>query len=168
MPTQQDCEKYPDIYREIPPGTPRDQAARIKAENDRNERLYLAVRHVLKKDFDFKDRIPEEPQDFPGQLNDKDKAQFTAILGIIHADNWEDPTNGKDIPGPDDVLIRGDAKNETFVIDRRFIDAVVDAVKEYTASSDLYNNVFKLMREEASEGTDHRPRTTASAATQPA
>lgn len=165
MTTTQDCEEYPDIYRPIPSGTPKDEAAKQKAQNDKHERLYLAVRHVLKRDFDFKDRIPEEPQNFPGQLSDKDKAQFVSILGIIHTE-WEDPTNGKDLPGPDDVLVRGDARNETFVIDRRFIDSVVDAVKEYTSSSELFNNVFKLMREEAAEGLDSstKPRTPAKGA----
>ena len=158
MATQQECEEFPDIFKPIPSGMPRDEAAKIKAENDRNERLYLAVRQVLKRDFDFRDRIPEEPQNFPGQLSSKDKAQFTGILGIIHADNWEDPSNGKESPGADDIVVRGDAKNENFVIDRRFIDAVVEAVKEYTASSELFNNVYALMREEASNGLDNKPR----------
>jgi hypothetical protein len=161
MATQQECEEYPDIFRPIPSGTPKDEAAKLKADNDRNERLYLAVRQVLKRDFDFKDRIPEEPQNFPGQLSTKDKAQFTAILGIIHADNWEDPSNGKTAAGPDDIIVRGDAKNENFIIDARFVEAVVDAVKEYTASSDLFNNVYALMRDEASVGVDSKSRNAA-------
>lgn len=160
MTTQDVCERYPDIYKEIPPGTPKDEAARIKLENDKNERLYRAVSAILKRDFDFGDTIPREPKDFPGKLTDKEKAQFASILGIIHADNWEDPSNGKDLPSADDILLRGDAKNETFVIDRRFIDAVVDAVKEYTSTSQLFANVFLLMREEASDGLDGKPATT--------
>jgi hypothetical protein len=153
-----ECEEYPDIYRPIPPGTPSDEAKKIETQNEVNERLYLAVRYVLRRDFDLKDAIPAEPKSFPGKLSDEDKAQFVGILGLIHADNWEDPSNGKRAPGPDDVLVRGDGKNETFVIDRRFIDSVVDAVKEYTASSELFNNVYKLMREEAGTGPDAKPR----------
>jgi hypothetical protein len=85
-------------------------------------------------------------------LKGKDRAQVVAILGLIHADNWEDPSNGKISPNTDDILVKGAGKDEFIVIDRRFIDAVVDAVKEYTASSDLYNNVFDLMLAEAAEG----------------
>ena len=154
---QQECEVFPDIFKPIPSGTPKDVSDKLKKENDRAERLYLAVRLVLQRDFDFGERVPEEPKDFPGKLQTKEKAQFVGILGIILADNWEDPTNGKDLPGPDDIVVRGDSKNENFVVDRRFIDAVVDAVKEYTASSDLYNNVYDLMRDEASRGLEPRP-----------
>jgi len=164
-----DCLQFHDIF-ESPQGKPKDVALQIKQRNTRNELIYKAVRHVLKHDFDFKDRIPVEPTSFPtAQLADSDRAQFIAILGIIQADNWEDPRNGKERPSVDDVFVDGTEAGSTatwdwkgdpgkpiteFVIDRRFVDAVVEAVKEYTASSKLFNNVYKLMREEASEGLD--------------
>lgn len=149
MANQDECERYPDIYQ-TPKGS-KDEIAKINAENLKNERIYMAVKHVLESDFDFKS-LPQDPQTFPGTLKGKDKSQVVAIIGLIHADNWEDPTNGKSSPNTDDVLIKGAGKDEHFVIDRRFIDAVVDAVKEYTGSSELYNNVFDLMLAEAAEG----------------
>lgn len=153
-----DCEDYPDIFEEPKANATAEERARFKEKNDSRERIYLAVRDVLRKDFGISG-IPEEPQNFKGStMKDEDRAQFTAILGLILADNWDDPTNGKTEPGADDRMHRGDAKNERFVIDRRFIEAVVDAVKEYTASSELFNKVFKLMRAEAAEGLN-KPRT---------
>ena len=149
MASHDECEKYPDIYQ-TPKGS-KDEVAKITAENLKNERIYMAVKHVLESDFDFK-TLPPEPVAFPGMLKGKDRAQVVAILGLIHADNWEDPSNGKISPNTDDILVKGAGKDEFIVIDRRFIDAVVDAVKEYTASSDLYNNVFDLMLAEAAEG----------------
>jgi hypothetical protein len=149
MANPDDCEKYPDIYQ-TPKGS-KDEIAKINAENLKNERIYMAVKHVLEGDFDFKP-LPQDPQDFPGTLKGKDKAQVVAILGLIHADNWEDPSNGKVSANTDDAVVKGAGKDDYFVIDRRFIDAVVDAVKEYTASSELYNNVFDLMLAEAAEG----------------
>ena len=149
MANQDECEKYPDIHQ-TPTGSP-EERAKIEATNLKNERIYMAVKHVLESDFDF-NGVPHDPTSFPGTLKGKDRAQVAAILGLIHADNWEDPSNGKISPNTDDLLVKGAGKDEFFVIDRRFIDAVVDAVKEYTASSDLYNNVFELMLAEAAEG----------------
>jgi len=149
MANNDDCEKYPDIYQ-APKGSA-EERAKIEAQNHKNERIYMAIKHVLEKDFDFK-ALPADPVSFPGTLKGKDRAQVAAIVGVIHADNWEDPSNGKASPNSDDIVVRGAGKDESFVIDRRFIDAVVDAVKEYTAASDLYNNVFELMLAEAAEG----------------
>jgi hypothetical protein len=139
-----DCEKYPDIY-ESPPDKPAFERERIEERNKRNANIYMAIKAVLEKDFGIK-TMPPEPDKFPGGLKGKELAQVTAILGIIHADNWEDPSNGKSEANTDDSFVDGK------VIDRRFVDAVVEAVKEYTASSDLYNNVFTLMLAEAAEG----------------
>lgn len=157
------CLQYHDIYEEIPSGASDQEAQAIKDRNQKNGRLYKAVRYVLKQNFDLKDTLPEEPKSFAtAKLSDTDRAQFIAILGIIHADNWDDPRNGKDRPSTDDVVYPGHSAETAFVIDRRFIDAVVEAVKEYTAASKLFNNVYKLMRDEATEGFD-KPRSTASA-----
>lgn len=79
--------------------------------------------------------------------------QFVAILGLIHADNWDDPSNAKIRESADDLVDRGDEKTkQPMIIDRRFVDAVVEAVKEYTASSQLFHKVYGLMRTEALKG----------------
>jgi hypothetical protein len=157
------CLQFQDIHEEIPSGASEDTKIAIKARNAKNDRLYKAVRWVLKKNFDVKDAIPEDPKSFAtAKLADADVAQFIAILGLIKADNWDDPRNGKDKPSVDDIMFRGSSAETSFVIDRRFIDAVVEAVKEYTAASDLFNNVYKLMRDEAAEGFG-KPKSHASA-----
>jgi hypothetical protein len=156
MTMAEQCVQFPDIFEQIPKGTPKDERKIIEERNAKNERLYKAVRYILKTNFDLKDQIPAEPEDFAGaQLSSTERAQFVAILGIIQADNWDDPRNGKDKPSVDDAYVRGDKGEAAFVIDRRFIDAVVEAVKEYTASSKLFNNVYELMRDVA--GPDRSP-----------
>jgi len=147
------CLQYQDIHEEFPSGASEEVRQAIHDRNEKNARLYRAVRWVLKKNFDVKDAIPEDPKSFAtAKLADPDVAQFIAILGIIKADNWDDPSNGKEAPSSDDLMFRGASPKASFVIDRRFVNAVVEAVKEYTASSDLFNNVYKLMRDEAAEG----------------
>lgn len=156
------CLQYQDIHEEIPSGASEDVRHTIQLRNEKNDRLYRAVRWVLKKNFDVKDAIPEDPKSFAtAKLADSDVAQFIAIIGLIKADNWDDPTNGKDSPSSDDLMFRGPNAKTSFVIDRRFVNAVVEAVKEYTAASDLFNNVYKLMRDEAAEGFG-KPKPTAS------
>lgn len=149
------CMQFQDIHEGIPDGTSEEMTKTIKRRNKKNARLYRAVRHVLKHNFDLKDAVPEHPKDFAqasSKLNPDDTSQFIAILGLIKADNWDDPSNGKEKPSPDDLMHTGPGDDMTFVIDRRFVDAVVEAVKEYTAASKLFNNVYKLMRDEAAEG----------------
>jgi hypothetical protein len=149
MATQVECKHFNDIYEKPPkpvPGNPsseRDHQGLID-RNLRNAKIYRAVAVVLEKNF--KTVLPAEPEHFPGDLKDNDLAKASAILGLIHADNWQDPSNGKTLANADDL------PGKDGVIDRRFIEAVVDAVKEYTSASDLYNNVFKLMIAEAAEG----------------
>lgn len=181
--TEPVCLHFHDIY-ENPKDKPKDLQKEIRRRNFNNELIYKAVRYVLKNDFDlFKSAaassttptcmIPVEPSDFaPEKLSDNERVQFIGILGILQADNWEDPRNGKEKPSLDDVFVAGDDAGSTappdggpaitrFVIDRRFIDAVVEAVKEYTASSKLWSNVYQMMRAEASEGSDEARTSTA-------
>jgi hypothetical protein len=149
------CLQFNDVF-EVPSGSDEDQKNATK-RNERNDKLYRAVRYVLKTNFDLKDNIPEDPKSFAtAQLPDTDRAQFIGILGLIQADNWTDPSNGKIKQSPDDLFYRGATLETSFVIDRRFVDAVVEAVKEYTASSKLFNNIYKLMRDEAVAGFDKK------------
>ncbi|MEO8551202.1 MAG: hypothetical protein ABI678_14565 [Kofleriaceae bacterium] len=156
MATQPECKHFNDIYEKPPklngdnPSSKKDHDA-VVDRNNRNARIYRAVAVVLEKNF--KTILPDKPEDFPGKLEDQDLAKASAILGLILADNWQDPSNGKTLANADDL------PGKDGVIDRRFIDAVVDAVKEYTTASDLYNNVFKLMIAEAAEGPSAAPAT---------
>ncbi|MFT3696810.1 MAG: hypothetical protein QM831_26955 [Kofleriaceae bacterium] len=150
-----ECKIYNDVY-EKPPEKDSERKLSdhdlelLNERNKANAKLYRASVKVLKDDFGIV--LPQEPTQFPGTLTGNELARAVAVLGIIHADNWQDPSNGKTIANSDDFI----ADDKT-VIDRRFIDAVVDAVKEYTAQSALYNNVFKLMSAEAAEGSASAP-----------
>jgi hypothetical protein len=147
MANKDDCDKFPDIYQKLPnPAPPENDPVRIR--HDQQVARYRAIKAVLENDFNFKD-LPHDAVDFPGKLQGDDLARVCAIFGIINADNWQDPSNGKVKPNADDIQL--DGANGP-VIDRRFIDAVVDAVKEYTSSSTLYNHVFSLMTAEAAKG----------------
>jgi hypothetical protein len=147
MANNSDCDTFPDIYDPLPnPEPPATDPAQVRYKQQ--QAIYRAVKKVLEDDFKFKD-IPNEPKDFPGKLTGDNLSRVCAIFGIINADNWLDPSNGKIKPNTDDVQL--DGVNGP-VIDRRFIDAVVDAVKEYTSSAALFNDVFTLMQAEAAKG----------------
>jgi len=156
MATQVECKHFNDIYEKPPKvgqgGVTQKEHDAIVDRNKRNSKIYYAVATVLEKNF--KTVLPATPEQFPGGLKDDELAKASAILGLILADNWQDPSNGKTIANADDMTDKNlkDENGKDGVIDRRFIDAVVDAVKEYTTASDLYNNVFKLMVAEAAEG----------------
>jgi hypothetical protein len=142
------CLQYPDIYEELPG----DATELMKEKHAGKVRVYRAVRHVLKENFNLGGSIPEDPKGFATaapKLPRADVAQFAGILGLIKADNWEDSTNSKAKPSADDLTY---PNVEKFVIDRRFVEAVVEAVKEYTAASKLFNKVYDLMHDEAAKG----------------
>ena len=149
MANNSDCDKFPDIYEPLNPDAKKGDPEYVRFE--RQEARYRAVKKVLEDDFKFKD-VPNEGKDFPGKLTGDGLARMCAIFGIINADNWQDPSNGKTKPNTDDFQFPGVNGVPGDVIDRRFIDAVVDAVKEYTSSAGLFNDVFTLMQAEAAMG----------------
>lgn len=151
MANNNDCDVFNDVYEKPRDNAPKAELDALKARNDLNARIYFAVKKVLEKNFSITG-MPPDPEKFPGGLKGDPLAQVAAILGIIHADNWQDPSNGKTSPNTDDM--QADDKH---VIDRRFIDAVVDAVKSYTSSSDLYKKIFHLMVAEAGQGVSPAP-----------
>lgn len=158
MAKQSVCDRFNDVFEQIPPNATKVEKKAIEDRNRTNARIYHAVKDVLERDFSIK-TMPPSPEQFPGGLKDskEDLAKVTAILGLIHADNWQDPANGKTVPNTDDIV-----GTDGSIIDRRFIDAVVDAVKEYTTASKLFNNVFELMIAEAAEGVSPAPSQTSS------
>jgi len=148
-----ECPRFPDIYESLQ-GVPEAKKEEVRQRNQQRERVYRAVRHILKENFGFDDGVPPEPSHFPGsRMTDAQIARFTAVYGQIVADNWTDPSLGRPFPGTDDIEVDGGGNSPRIVVARRFIDAVVEAVQDYTAHADLFKKVFGFLRE---TGTDHQ------------
>jgi hypothetical protein len=73
-----------------------------------------------------------------------DHIRFLAVYGLMKADNW-DPAGGRTQPGPDDQrLPMGGGRYE--IVSRPFADALVGAVREYTAAADLYRRTYDFLK----------------------
>lgn len=145
------CVEYPDIFRRTPDNATAAQREAIARENEVHEILYKAVAHILKTDFGMSS-VPFAPSDFPGRLSADEQTRFVAIYGLLLADNYDNPSMGRTVPMADDLVIAKDTEQPpkaTILVTRRFADAVVSAVKEFTAVSELHTKVFGLLREEA-------------------
>lgn len=112
--------------------------------------------------------IPPDPKDFPADesiLNKELKCAFASIYGMMNADNFIDPSlgrygeaNGKDIlikdppelDGPDSSEVIGVIEEASFRADRRFVEKVVDCVKEFNANRELYCTVLDVVIDESS------------------
>lgn len=142
---------FPDVHDQplpFPEGDvpdPRNQATRDA--NALHDRVYEAVMYVLTTDFQFLGEHHPPPRDaFPGSLTGEEQALFLAVYGQLLADDW-DPAAGKTAPGSDDTVI---PETKHFVV-RRFVEATVAAVQEYTSNAPLYRDVFHLLRGPAHE-----------------
>jgi len=145
-----ECEEFPDIHRKIPSTATPDLRRQMEAENEAAGRVYRAVRYILIHDFEFRRGMPEKPEAFPGsELTDHEKAKFVSIYGLLRADNWNDPSLAKDAPTGDDFVIHDD-HHRPLVVARKFADAVVGAVQEYTARANLFYKVFNFLKESGS------------------
>jgi len=147
------CDQFPDIWQD-PPDSKDPQFKTIERQNDLHGRIYRAARTIMVKDFCASTQLPEDPKDFPGnhgQLTSSQIAQMAAVHGILLADGW-DPSMGKTSASGDDLLIdAGGGKH--MVVDRRFIDAVVAAVQEYTSRAALFNSCFTFLQQEGKKTT---------------
>jgi hypothetical protein len=151
------CVEVGDIYRTVDPSLPKDEQAQITAQNAVNRRIYLAIAHILKQDFDVQN-LPADPAAFC-QLPDTnpDKARYAAIHGLMLADNYSDPSMGKTTEADGDDSVPDPATGEVIVIAKRFSDAVVLAVQEYTQRSKLFHTVFGFLQDEARESNKTLP-----------
>jgi hypothetical protein len=150
-----ECPKFPDIYESLQ-DVQEPRKKEVRERNEQRERVYRAVRHILKENFGFDDGVPAEPRHFPGsRMTDPHIARFTAVYGQIVADNWTDPSLGRPAPGADDIEVDGGGNSPPIVVARRFIDAVVEAVQDYTAHADLFRRVFGFLRETGTDGDHH-------------
>jgi hypothetical protein len=151
-----DCPSFPDIFQPTPHGASAEERKRIKRLNDERERVYRAVRHVLESNFGFRDALPAEPKDFPGSVDANGTARFCAVYGQLLADNWNDPSLGRSTALADDLIVSGGAGQDAVIVSRRFVDAVVEAVKEHAAHAKLFLNVFGFLRNTSTDTRDAR------------
>src|SRR5262249_22508436 len=149
------CQAFPDVCPADPyaPGLSEEDRARVQADNQRKDLMYRAIRYILLNNFEFKG-LPATVDRFPGNLHKDHVAHYVAVHGLLLADNYTDPTLGKDRASGDDVIVTDHDPKKAFFITRRFLDAVVKAVQEYTAQAQLFQNVFDLMNEEGTQLTD--------------
>lgn len=146
------CDLYPDIWQPLPPDPKSAEYERVKAANERNGRLYRAVCYLLMNDFSGSPQIPEDPADFPGNppgspgaLDPAEVARVAALQGLLLADDWE-PSMGKTQAGADDLTVQ--LGGQAVVLDRRFVNAVVAAVQQYTAHAKLFQSCLAFLRQQ--------------------
>ena len=155
------CDEFPDVAPQHVKDGLEDQMKQAEADNERKRHMYRAMRYLLTNDFgmfgkqlpETGNRLPETADRFPGDdLTAEEIAQYLAINGLMLADNYTDPTLGKDRASGDDVTV-SPGTQKSFFISRRFADQVVKAVQEYTAQADLFQKVYLLMLAEGTSAT---------------
>lgn len=167
-------EHYPDIFRAIPQGE-NPTTGPTAGENQRHKILYLAVLHLLRKDFSFD---PDKsctlrPKDFPSGFGKKgastgtrvydelllaEKVLFASVYGILLSRNYADPSLGRGAtgrPGPNDILVPpAESDGETVLIVERFVEAITDAVKRFNSNRELFREVFRVLLDEGRKDAD--------------
>jgi hypothetical protein len=154
-------EYYPDSLTTVLDWFPQAEKERLGAQNARRETLYVHTRYLLTKRFGLGTdltngsapwKIPVDPKGFAtvtsNQLSDGEKAQFTAVFGILLVDGYEDPLLGRKVEtmGADDLRNQKDDVNRPINAARQFVNAIVAAEQEYNADPDLFNVVFRELR----------------------
>jgi hypothetical protein len=162
-------ESYPDIFEKAAAAeTPAQEARRAERNRDRN-RLFLALRYLLRHNFSFDPdgSTTLRPVDFPSGFGKKGKSPeakqyedllqeekilFASIYGILLSRNYLDPSLGRlatGTAGPADIVVpAGESNGEKILIVQRFVEAVTDAVKRFNANKELFREVFRVLLEE--------------------
>jgi hypothetical protein len=169
-----------------PNGDPRPYKERLREWNEkklanvRKRRFYMAIRHLLKRDFglddlgkladppkeEFKDPTEVVPQHDIlknyDDIGDGDhlRAQFLAIAGMLHADSLSDPSLGKsdaqlsegagDVIGHDPSSFDDEKK---VAIAAAFVRRFVSIVQEYKTRYQIFDKVYYLLRKESTNGS---------------
>jgi hypothetical protein len=181
-PATQCTEHYPDIFTPVPanekpaPLPPYGDGLKpTERENKRRKQLYLAVRHLLRKDFSFDPdgSTTLRPQDFPSGFGKKgvsqgtrtydelllaEKVLFASVYGILLSRNLGDPSLGRaatGAAGPNDIFVPAtESDGEIVLIVERFVEALTDAVKRFNANRDLFREVFRVLLVEGRKDPD--------------
>ncbi len=85
--------QYPDIYDPRLPGGEDD------LKNQERQRMYTAVRALLKSSFDWDRGLPESAKgyaNFADQHDKKDQSFFVGVYGLLALDGFNDPACGGD------------------------------------------------------------------------
>ncbi len=154
------CERYEDLLAMYPQGASKKERDNYDKANKIRVRFFRAVRYLLKNRFAFAGQIPDPPdpplskkelaEDLLHGLDDPQKTNFLAVAGYLLANSLADPLAGKteETLGPDDIKKDKDDTGHPVYIARRFVDAAVDAVQEYNAHKDLYQEVYLVLKDE--------------------
>ncbi|WP_428267248.1 hypothetical protein [Haliangium sp.] len=152
-PTDTQCTlQFPDLY------DPRAEGKESDPNNQRRQRMYSAVRALLKSSFDWDKSLPTKARDFAvTQLATKDRSYFVGVYGVLALDGFNDPACGGDhtMPAHGDIEVPPPDQREpplpfgdglTFVrVVQRFQVAFVNAVNEYVTHRPLYEKVYPLV-----------------------
>lgn len=164
-------EIYPDIYTD-PSKVPVSEQPAVRLKNEDRRRLYFAVRFLLGRHFAIPESYtPERPADFPpslsGPITGDQKLTFIGVYGLLQAKNMVDPSLGRNPnvpPGPDDIAIDlpalEDKPKSTLVIAPRFVDAMVESVKEFTEYRKLFERSMPVLQTEGKVHTSEGDRAT--------
>ncbi len=184
----QNCkEYYPDIFEREPDEISAGDSiggsylAELSTRNAERKRLYVGVRFLLRQNFGFDrdDSTTPDPASFPGGFGKKsaatgaksyddllseEKAVFLSVYGLLLANNYVDPSFGRQsrgIAGPLDIWVPKDerpapvkpkkgeiAPDANVLLVERFIEATTEAMKTYSANKTLFKEVYKVLFEE--------------------
>lgn len=138
---QTKCDPFPDIYQH-PDSYPKEDQEEIARQNAIHDRIYRAVGYILIHDFRFNPNLPPGPEQFPGNkvLSQNELSFFLGVYGLLLANNWTDPSLGRMRATAGDLILPNGA-----IVAKRFVDATVAAVQEYTSGNDLFTQVFGLL-----------------------
>jgi len=150
------CDQFPDIFEQTPPSASEATKKQIEAHNKERQALYVAVRYLLLRRFNYKDQLPEKAKDLDERGADAEFPFFLSLYGLLISDSFRDPTMGKATFGSEDISDVDD-HNKRINIARRFIDEVVALVSEFQASEALFTNVYKNLRELGASSTASAP-----------
>jgi hypothetical protein len=137
-PSHDECGVFPDIYE-----------AFVAPKNLPDEQKH-ALQITTK--FGFPTALPDRPEHFAtAALAETDRIKFAAIYGLMLVRNMTDPEVGQFAASSDDVVLseEWDVDHKRFrFIARRFVEAVVDAVQEYTSRAGLFQRVYGFLKAE--------------------
>ncbi|XXF81318.1 hypothetical protein P2318_16625 [Myxococcaceae bacterium GXIMD 01537] len=168
-------EVYPDIFTD-PSKVPASEQPAVLQKNEERRRLYLATRFLLGRHFAIPEsHLPENPADFPpplsGPITAEQKLTFLGVYGLLQAKNFVDPSMGRNpnVPaGPDDLSIDIPLpvtevkllRLGSLIIVPRFVEAMVESVKEFTAHRALFDRILPVLQEEGRTRANGEERTT--------